>query len=51
MSLRRPARLDRPLRGRASRPGARQLSRAAFDSKLADEVLEQGIENALAFID
>ncbi|MCX4767372.1 hypothetical protein OG562_41725 [Streptomyces sp. NBC_01275] len=51
MSLRSPARLDRPLR----RPGSLQLSRAAFDSKLAAEVLEKGIEkgieNALAFID
>lgn len=43
----RPDRLVRPLR----RPGSLQLSRAAFDSKLADEVLEKGIENALAFID
>ncbi|TQK79682.1 hypothetical protein FB563_8026 [Streptomyces puniciscabiei] len=46
-----PARLVRPLR----RPRSLQLSRAAFDSKLADEVLEKGIakgiENALAFID
>ncbi|GGR56602.1 hypothetical protein GCM10010251_86810 [Streptomyces aurantiogriseus] len=37
-------------RTRPSRPGSLQLSRAAFDSKLADEVLEKGIENALAFI-
>jgi len=30
--------------------GTLQLSRALFDQKSADEVLEQGIENALAFM-
>ncbi|EPJ39875.1 hypothetical protein STAFG_3091 [Streptomyces afghaniensis 772] len=41
---------------RPGRPAARdsrrslQLSRAAFDSKLAVEVLEKGIENALALM-
>jgi hypothetical protein len=28
--------------------GMLQMSRAVFDPKLADEVLEQGIENAIA---
>ena len=31
--------------------GTLQLSRALADRRLADEVLEQGIENALALID
>lgn len=30
--------------------GSLQLSRAVYDSRLADEVLEKGIENALAFM-
>ncbi|MFF3659381.1 MULTISPECIES: TetR/AcrR family transcriptional regulator [Streptomyces] len=45
----RPARRDWPLRGGDTMMvGMLQMSHAVFDPKLADEVLEKGIENAIA---